>query len=320
MRYIELCLPFALLITSYLHGFYPENSDLFYGSYSENYVMRWGLQKCCDHSFDPRTNSFMWPTKPTGVTFDPTHVKPGDLIFVRDVENFYKKFHPKIENPYIMVTAGEYRDAVQEKFIDYLDDDKIIAWFSVHACEKMHSKFFMIPLGIYQDKKYYQPRAELTQLFAELRHAPKNKLLYSNYGDLRGMKPERAEVDDLFEKASFCYKAKRLPFLDYMKEMAQFKFTLSPRGYGPDSYRNWEAMLVGSIPIVSSSHLDPLYADLPVLIIDDWRQITPEFLEMKYKEMKAKKFNIEKLFMEYWWNKIQSVRSAFLKRYGGEIV
>ena len=106
--------------------------------------------------------------------------------------------------------------------------------------------------------------------------------------------------------------------IEYMKEMAYFKFTLSPRGYGPDSYRNWEALLVGSIPIVSSSHLDPLYADLPVLIIHDWREITQEFLEKKYEEMKAKKFNIEKLFMEYWRKKIESIREEFLSRYQGE--
>lgn len=97
-----------------------------------------------------------------------------------------------------------------------------------------------------------------------------------------------------------------------MKEMSDFKFTLSPRGYGPDSYRNYEAMLVGSIPIVHTSQLDPLYADLPVVIVQDWEEINEEFLEQKYKEFTAKKFNIEKLFMEYWWKKIESVRQEFL--------
>ncbi len=292
---------------------YPETSELFYGEYSENYVMRWHFQKLCQHSFDPRTNEFMWPTKPGGVTFDPADVKAGDLIFVRDVGTFFKTLAPKIKQPYVMVTAGEYRDQVQEKFLNYLDDAKIIAWFSVHACEKTHKKFYQLPLGIFQDKKYLKPRAQLTKQFAQLRNAPKKGMLYMNFGDLRNKKPERAEVIELLAEQPFCYKAERLPFLEYMKEMSQYKFSLSPRGYGPDSYRTWEAMLVGSIPVVRTSQLDSLYADLPVLIIDDWAEITEEFLERKYKEMTPRKYNIEKLFMEYWTKRILSVRDAFFK-------
>ena len=175
-------------------------------------------------------------------------------------------------------------------------------------------KFYPIPLGIFQDKKYFKPRSELTQLFAQLRNAPKEGLLYMNFGDLRGKKPERADVVDLLAEQAFCFnRTKRLPFLDYMKEMSKYKFSLSPRGYGPDSYRTWEAMLVGSIPVVKTSQLDELYADLPVLIVNDWAEVTQEFLEQKYKEMTPKKYNIQKLFMEYWTKKIKNVRDAFFK-------
>lgn len=294
---------------------YQEQSDLFYGSYDENYIIRWGFQSACDHAFDPRVNEFLWPSQPGGVAFDPAAVKPGDVIFVRDVGTYFKKIHPKIQHPYIMVTAGEYRDKVKPEFLSYLDDPLIIAWFSVHACKKSHPKFYQIPLGIFQNKKYYTPRAELTQLFAQWRHEPKKKLLYMNFGDIRGKKPERADVVEIFKNAPFCHEAERKPFLDYMKEMSEYKFSLSPRGYGPDAYRNYEAMLVGSIPIVHTSQLDPLYEDLPVLIVHDWHEVTEEFLEQKYTEMTTKKYNIEKLFMDYWWKKIDDVKTRFLKGY-----
>lgn len=294
---------------------YKENSALFSGTYTENYVNRWGFQERCDHVYDPRTSKFLWPTKSSPVTLDPALVKAGDTIFVRDVGSFIKKLHPSIKYPYIMVTAGEFRDAVQEKFMRFLDNPNIIAWLSVHACPVTHPKFHMLPLGIYQDRKFYEPRAELTQKFAQWRKAPKTGLLYSNFGDIRGMKPERAEVGALFDDAPYCYKAERLPFLEYMEEMSKYRFTLSPLGYGPDSYRNWEAMLVGSIPIVRSTHLDPLYADLPVLIVKEWSEVHEEFLHKKYEEISAKRYNIEKLFMEYWWKKIQNIREQFLAGY-----
>ena len=38
-------------------------------------------------------------------------------------------------------------------------------------------------------------------------------------------------------------------FRTYMKRLKQSTFTLSPRGYGPTSYRMFEALSVGSIPI-----------------------------------------------------------------------
>lgn len=296
-------------------AYYTEQSALFHGTYSENYVNRWAIQEICTHVYDPRTNKFLWPTGPHGITFNPADVKPGDIIFVRDVGEFFVSLRPEIKHPYIMVTAGEYRDSVKEEYMHELDDPRIIAWFSVHASPVKHPKFFMLPLGIYQDKKFYAPRARLTEQFAQWRRAPKTGLLYSNYGDIRGMKPERAEVGSIFDDAPFCYKAgERLPFLEYMREMSRFKFTLSPRGYGPDSYRNWEAMLVGSIPVIKSTHMDSLYEDLPVLIINDWNDVTEKFLLNKYEEMTAKKYSIEKLFMEYWWNKIKAVREAFLNK------
>ncbi len=312
MKYLLLVSSVLVVSAAMLAAHYAENSDLFYGSYSENYVMRWHFQNMCNHTFDPRVSEFMWPSKPGGVTFNPKDVKRGDLIFVRDVGTFFKTLHPLIKYPYIMITAGEYRDQVKEKFLKYLDDEKIIAWFSVHACEKPHRKFYPIPLGIFQDQKYFKPRAQLTTYFAQLRAAPKDGMLYMNFGDIRNKKPERADVIELLAGKPFCYKAERMPFLEYMKDMSRFKFTLSPRGYGPDSYRTWEALLVGSIPIVRTSQLDDLYSDLPILIVQDWSEVTLELLERTYRHMCAKKFNIEKLFMEYWTKKIMSVRDAFI--------
>ena len=304
-----LCLPLTVMAV------FEERSTLYEGSYSENYVNRWGFQKLCDHVYDLHTNPYAWPTSEKGVRFKPSKVKRGDIIFVRQVPKFMKKVHPHIKVPYIMVTAGERRDQVTKKHLNYLEDDKIIAWFAVHHdCYNTHPKFYQLPLGIYQDKKFYLPRKKLTQTFATWRSAPKEKLLYSNYGDLKGMKPERAGLDDFFKDKDYCFKVKkRMPFLSYMKQMSEFKFALSPRGYGPDCYRTWEALLVGCIPIVRTSPLDSLYADLPVLLVDDWTCLTQEFLEEKYEEMTAKKWSIEKLFVGYWAQLIQSVREEFLR-------
>ncbi len=295
------------------HCSFKEDSAHFKGNYSENYVMRWAFQELCDYSFDPRVGRYLWPTSSNGVTFDPEKVQGGELIFVRNVELFFKTIYSKIEHPFVMITAGEYRDKVKKEHLACLDDTKIIAWFSVHPCSSTHPKFHAIPLGLVQDKKYYHQRKVLTHRFARLRKAPKTQMLYMNFGDLKGKKPERADVHERFKSARYCYAVqKRLPFLEYMEEMANFKFTLSPPGYGPDCYRTWEALLVGSIPIVKRSHMDSLFEGLPVLLIDDWDQITESFLERSYKRLSRKRHYIQPLFIEYWAQKIKYVRDSFM--------
>lgn len=313
MEYVAKFFLFLCMLGSVASAFAwcRENTTLFYGTRSSTFVSRWGIQEICDHSFDPRVEAF--PTNPDGVaTFNPADVKRGDIIFVRDVCTFMKELHPHIRNSYIMVTAGDYKDAMYEEFIDFLDDEKIVAWFCVHPCPRVHPKFHALPLGIYQSREFYEKRGELAELFTLWRSTPKKKLLCLNFGLRPKFKPERDDIFAVFEHVDFCFKSKKSPFLEYMQEMSRFKFILSPRGLAPDTYRTWEAMLVGCIPILHTCYLDYLYADLPVLIVQDWTEITPEFLEKKYKEIISKQYNIEKLFMEYWWGKIEHIRKAFL--------
>ena len=296
-------------ITTYAE--YHEKAPLFYGTFSENFVDRWGFQSIADHCYDPRIEAF--PTTPSSITtFDPSLVKPGDIIFVRNIKEFFLTLHTKITNPYIIITAGDYKDAVKEEFLDFLNDENIIAWFCVHPCPQTHPKFHAIPLGIFQRREFYNKRNSLTRLFAQWRHMPREHLLSTNFGLRPKFKPARNDIFDIFKDKDFCQKLQPQPFLEYMKKMAQFKFVLSPQGMAPDTYRTWEALLVGTIPIVEASHLDPLYADLPILIIQDLHEVTPAFLEKKYLEFKAQKFNVEKLFMKYWWKKIKDVQHRFL--------
>jgi len=62
-------------------------------------------------------------------------------------------------------------------------------------------------------------------------------------------------------------------------------FEVCPPGNGVDTCRVWIALTMGSIPLVSSTPLDPLYEDLPVVIVKDWDQVTTKNLEIWKKDM-----------------------------------
>lgn len=316
---------------------------------SDNFIIRWAFQDMCHHVFDPCTNKFAWPTQPGGVTFDPSDVKAGDIIFVRDIDYFFDTIGRSITQPFIMVTHGEFRDTTQEEHLAHLNDERVIAWFSIHPPRHGHKKYFPLPLGLMQEKKNYKNKAEFSEFLKKLRQRPKSKLLYMNFDET--LNKERKALKKQFIEEPYCFnRSSPLDFSDYLEEMADFKFALSPRGWGPDSYRTWEALFVGTIPIVirnqsgqivtpktalrvgsedtkkkikkhtkkvlpsesATSQLDALYKDLPIVVINSWKELSEHFLEEKYREIASKTYDISKLYMEYWRKKIEGVRTHFL--------
>jgi hypothetical protein len=63
--------------------------------------------------------------------------------------------------------------------------------------------------------------------------------------------------------------------------------------------------MVGTIPIVIRSPLDILYDKLPVLIIDDWSVITPEYLEERWLEFQKGVYDFSRLYAPYWKEKVR---------------
>lgn len=61
-------------------------------------------------------------------------------------------------------------------------------------------------------------------------------------------------------------------------EKAKYAFDISPFGNGIDCYRAWESLALGMIPIVHQSELDRLYQPWPIVIVQDWSEITEDNL------------------------------------------
>ncbi len=331
-----------------------------------NFINRWSFQKLCNHVFDPSVkNEIPTTLKRGGATFDPSDVKAGDIIFVRKVDKFMKTMHNKITVPYIMVSHGDFRDTTLNEQLRYLNDEKVIAWFSAHPPQQSHPKYFPLPLGVNQTGKIKErclDQEKTNNLFRKLRNSSKRKLA-TGFFAVSGLH-ERKDMKSFCKNRPYCSIAqKKLPFKEYLKGMASSVFTFSPRGLGPDCYRTWEALLVGTIPIVkrgqhdistygkqrlvaffngddisklekahlkdpfskdssyarvssaTPTQLDKLYENLPVLVIDDWDQITEAFLKRKYKEITSKKYDLSILYTDYWHKKILDVQKEYLKNY-----
>ena len=84
------------------------------------------------------------------------------------------------------------------------------------------------------------------------------------------------------------------------KHITQFAFLLSPFGMGMDCHRTWEALCLGTIPILKAPVFRPMFEDLPVLIVNEWSEITRSLLDETIQSFKTKEFKYEKLTLKHW--------------------
>lgn len=250
-----------------------------------------GFRFLADHVYDEIDQSL-----------EPSDVEARAVIFVKGalLGDFFRKIHPYIEQKYLLISHNS-DEPVPGPYASLLDEEKIIAWFAINYDGYPHSKMHPIPIGL---ANRCWPYGEITALQKTRGEThPKIHLAMMNFS-IETFSPERWGVFKLFAHAPFCYRTGKKTFGSYLPDAAASKFVISPRGFGLDTYRLWECLYLGTIPVVKTSSLDALYEGLPVLIIQDWEEVTEEFLEEKYREMSQRSFSLEKLEMDYWTRQI----------------
>jgi len=90
--------------------------------------------------------------------------------------------------------------------------------------------------------------------------------------------------------------------------MSKYAFVLSPFGNGMDCHRTWEALCLGCIPIVCTPNFTKLFENLPVLNVNDWREVTEELLKVTIIKFKNMTFNLDKLLLSNWVKQIKNTK------------
>jgi len=227
------------------------------------------------------------------------------------------------------------RDYTADKI---LNNKYLIKWYAIN-CIIDHPKIMRIPIGIprthpglvsHNDKKLirYSVNPESYILVTngiknimqnknimDVMKSKKdtNKLLYINYSsestddtNYRDNFGFRRKLDDYLLETPFKKESTFKFWEDNLLETHKHKFTLEAFGRCFDGFRVWEAILVGTIPVVFSSPLNELYENLPVLVINSFEQINEAFLNEQFEILVNKNnYNFEKLYIKYWENIIK---------------
>ncbi|TPX78551.1 hypothetical protein CcCBS67573_g00114 [Chytriomyces confervae] len=269
---------------------------------------------------------------------DVSKFKDGFVLYVDSVSaaEFVDQILPRIKSRFVLVTGDSnlcMPNCRLTRFgtMSIVQNPYLIYWWTSH-CHGIHiadHKIGCMPLGIDQHgssrsamQRAYQMGLGLVQGIEQRivpwEERPERYLLSSfqistnrtarlPVHDLFCGKKEPAVPQNLLEKVNnvrsitHCSFQKGIKKLDFYRDtLSKSLFVLSPPGAGPDCYRTYEALFLGAYPIVKSSDLDVLFKDLPVLIVNEWRDITVELLEQTYREFQSRKFDFSTLYTDYW--------------------
>jgi len=118
---------------------------------------------------------------------------------------------------------------------------------------------------------------------------------------------ERNHVLELFGGQDWVTRKSSVPWQEYYQDIGTHKFVFSPRGNGVDCHRTWEALYLRTIPIVRASVAMQDFKELPILFVNKWEEITYDFLIQKYEEMKGQLYDLSKMKISYWKEKIGGI-------------
>lgn len=183
-------------------------------------------------------------------------------------------------------------------------------WYCINK-EIVHPKLVSLPLGITNNTEESPDHAIFgnTSIMKEVVSMPKRvrNLVYMNF--LISTYPqERQLCYDTFSGKPWVTVGKSEKTLDarkkFLTEIRNHMFVLCPRGNGIDTHRVWETLYMGSIPIVKKCPAMNDFSDLPILFIDDWSQVTEDFLLKEYERILGANWKMEKLTFGFWKNMI----------------
>jgi hypothetical protein len=259
----------------------------------------------CDHHIEnPESESRRIPT-----TFPQ---KEGETIYIHPtaLNNFLINYLPSLKFPFILLSGDSdttVPNDVREEAQKILDHPLLIKWYSQN-CIEPQDKLFQLPIGLdfhtlSRGAYSWGPQQSLESQMQDIMNLKNIKYIrvskcYANFQFLMNTRyaGDRNEAIQQIPKNLVFYEPRKTTRMNCWKNMIQCKYVISPHGNGLDCHRTWEALILGCIPIVKTSPLDPMFAGLPVLIVQKWSDITQTFLD----NFKPEYSQIHKLELSYW--------------------
>lgn len=168
----------------------------------------------------------------------------------------------------------------------------------------------IIPIPIGLERTRWFPHLHKREILQDAisKDIKKNGLVYLNAHPNNNVQ-SRTHLYDVMNNKEWCTKEFGKNGINnyehFLVRLKSHKFVFCPDGNGMDTHRTWETLYVGSYPIVERHYFTEEFAkELPIVIVDDWSEVTEEFLNDKYIEFNNRNWNWDVLTFCWWKEKI----------------
>jgi hypothetical protein len=238
----------------------------------------------------------------TIVTSELPNLKSNDLVYCKT--NHVKlladvlKQHVSPETPFTVITHES--DYELNEYVVSLFEGMSASFYGMNCVTKAGNP---LPIGV---------ASSYCKITLKANHFPESispsKLLYLNHR-IETNPTERRWLYDHFANKKWCDIRHPYPKGEtesYRNELIDHKFLICPRGNGIDTHRLWEALYCGVIPVVRR-HMthSMLEGNLPVLFVDDYREVDEDLLNKTYENFSTRKWNRDMLRVSWWIDKMK---------------
>ena len=236
--------------------------------------------------------------------------KKNCVIAINDPDTDF----PPPRAPYSYATPAfddvPYAEKVEMDVLEVLERNNLLLF--KHAVSVSHPRVIPVPLGLFSkfspttiptiktilcyanfgipcDRWFGNPRKDLLTQIASKPFITKENIVEDN---------GRRDTSDL---------------TTFYSKIAASKFVLCPRGCGLDSYRLWDAMALGAIPIVEWMPSYEAWLDLPILFVGSafFLHVTEAELESIYREFQAREFDYSRALGDFYKRELRNAITRY---------
>lgn len=242
-------------------------------------------------------------------------VHPPKTVFVKTnhLRFFIKSVLPEINHEFVLYVGNADKSIGRvlnlTEMCGLLADDRIVRIFTEQK-DVDSRRIVAMPIGIH-------PAAlicygdQLRDLVKAVHTGNKKKTVAGAWSrwprTVFGARRDRTLAEEYMKaNREFCHFFHGVSHVDYWKILSEHRFFLSPLGLTYDSFKTFEALAVKTIPIIQRLGVwQEAYKDLPVVVIDDFWEITPANLDKWWEELSPLLPSVrERLRIDYWWDKV----------------
>lgn len=210
---------------------------------------------------------------------------------VDQIESFISNFLPHIRFPFTLITGKWHLPSLKPNtiFLNILANKWLVEWYSQNQVDEK-SPIKPFPYGV-----NFENVITLAEIDFDDRKREINPLVpYST------VHPHMNLEDKKFRENLRIRMRPKKSFSEYLNDLKSHKYVVCTPGDRPDTYRHWESIACGAIPItLDGQNFQALFQN-SAIYSNDFSDISPENLILNGVE-----YMREIATVKYWENKIQ---------------